>query len=88
MQKILEKYLKNKKDVQIIIREKQMEGTIESIKDGLVHLVGEKYEYHVPLEKIVTLGCKLDNKHRKQKNAKQPPLGFKLAVQTKELELE
>ncbi len=80
MQKILEKYFQDKKDVQIIIREKQMEGTIESIEDGLVHLVGEKYEYHVPLEKIVTVGCKLDKKERKQKKAKHPPLGFKLAT--------
>ena len=86
MQKILEKYFQDKKDVQIIIREKQMEGTIESIEDGLVHLIGEKYEYHVPVEKIVTVGCKLDNKERKQKKVKHPPLGFKLATPAEDAE--
>ncbi len=80
MQKILEKYLEDKKDVQLVIREKQMEGTIEAIEDGLVHLVGEKYEYHVPIEKIVLVGCKLDKKERKHKKAKNPPLGFKIAI--------
>jgi hypothetical protein len=80
MQKILEKYLQNKKEVQIIIREKQMEGTVEAIEDGFVYLIGEKYEYHVPIDKIVTIGCKLDKKERKQKKDKNPPLGFKLAV--------
>ncbi|GEM_PF-2941848 len=79
MQKILEKYFQDKKDVQIIIREKQMEGTIASLDDGLVHLVGEKYEFHIPIEKIVIVSCKLDKEERKQKKAKNPPLGFKLA---------
>jgi len=86
MQKILEKYLEDKKDVQLVIREKQMEGTIESIGDGLVHLVGEKYEYHVPLEKIVLVGCKLDKKERKQKKDKNPPLGFQLASPSEDAE--
>ena len=79
MQKILENYFQNKKDIQIIIREKQMEGTIESIKEGIIHLIGEKYEYHIPVEKIITVGCKLDKKERKQKNETSPPLGFQLA---------
>ena len=79
MYKILEKYLHDKKDVQIVVREKQMEGTIESINNDLVHLVGDKYEYYIPLEKIVIIGCKVDNKERKQKKAHQI-LGFKLAT--------
>tara|TARA_Y100001960_G_C14246680_1_gene620860 strand:+ start:262 stop:591 length:330 start_codon:yes stop_codon:yes gene_type:complete len=78
MNKVLENYFKNKKHVQLIIREKEMEGTIESIRDDLIHLIGEKYEYHIPIDKIVTVGCKLETKDRKKKDEKNPPLGFQL----------
>ena len=79
MEKVLEKYFQNKKHVQLIIREKQMEGVIESIQDGVVHLIDEKHEYHFPIEKIVSIACKLDKKDRKEKSNKNSPLGFKLA---------
>ena len=78
MRTVLESYFQNKKYVQLIIREKQMEGSIESIKDDIVHLVGEKYEYHIPIDKIITVGCKLENKDRKTRVEKGLPLGFKL----------
>ena len=77
MKKILERYYKNKKDVQIFIRGKEMEGVIKSIQEDIVHLVDEKYEFHIPIEKIITIGCKLDKKDRKQKSDKNFPLGFK-----------
>ena len=86
MQKVLETYFQNKKDIQISIREKQMEGTIKAIKDGVIHLVGEKYEYHIPIEKIITVGCKLNKKDQKQKKTNHSSLGFKLAPAVKEIE--
>tara|TARA_B100000686_G_scaffold348166_1_gene438566 strand:+ start:6133 stop:6372 length:240 start_codon:yes stop_codon:yes gene_type:complete len=79
MEKVLQYYFKNKKDVQLFIREKLVEGTIESLNDGIVHLVGEKYEYHIPIKNIVILGCKLDKNKRRLKIDTPPSLGFQLA---------
>ena len=50
MEKILKTYIENQSQIQIFIREKTFEGVIESLQDDVVHLIGEKYEYHLPVE--------------------------------------
>ena len=54
-----------------------MEGVIKSIQEDIVHLVDENNEFHISIEKNITIGCKLDIKDRKQKSGKNFPLGFK-----------
>ena len=77
MEKILKTYITKKKQVQIIIRDKTFEGVIENIQEKIVYLVGDKYEYHIPIEQILTIGAKLNKEKRVSFAEKSDRVGFK-----------
>ena len=77
MEKILNTYIENQRQVQIFIREKTFEGVIKSLQDKVVHLVGEKYEYHLLIDQILSIGVKLNKEKRTSIVNKSDRVGFK-----------
>ena len=77
MEKILKTYIENRRRVQIFIRDKTYERVIESLQDKVAHLVGEKYEYHLLIDQILSIGVKLNKEKRTSIVNKSDRVGFK-----------
>lgn len=77
MEEILNSYQMHQVNVQIYIRDKTVEGKIEGLKNGITHLVGEKYEYHIPVNQILVIGAKLEKEKRTEITQKTDRVGFK-----------
>ena len=77
MEKIIKRYIEEQSKVQILARDKMFEGIIDSIQEKVVHLIGEKYEYYLPMEHILSLGAKLNKEKRISIIDKSDRVGFK-----------
>ncbi len=67
MEKIVNRYLELDEPIQVFVRDKMVEGKVKDVESGIVHLVGDKYEFFIPLENILFVGSKLVPEKQKQR---------------------
>ncbi len=73
MKQVLERYKESESDVQLHVRDKIVEGKIQALEDDLVHLLGDRFEYFVPIDHVLFVGAKLNaDQQRRDKT-----VGFK-----------
>ena len=66
MKDTLRRLQKQGQEVHLYIRDKEIEGVIQNMENGVVNLVGDKYEYFIPVDHVLFVGLKLDTERRRR----------------------
>lgn len=66
MKDTLRRLQKQGQEVHLFIRDKEIEGVIQNMENGVINLVGDKHEYFIPVDHVLFVGLKLDAERRRR----------------------
>ena len=69
MKETLKQLQKQGQEVYLFIRDRQVEGIIQKVENNIVHLLGEKFEYYIPLDHVLFIGLKLEPEKQRRTKA-------------------